>query len=161
MTPPALVGSRAGYSRRRRPLQRECSAPAGWVAFLSELFTARWRGTCWLGVAIQGELEQPRVPLIGVPCVARAVSADTLPARHHGVVHVTRLRDDLRAALQEGDGTPRAVAGGLNFLQKDATARRVQLILPLLRRVRLLASTPPLRETGCTSSAAGSGRPIT
>jgi hypothetical protein len=83
-----------------------------------ELFTGAG-GTRWLGVAIQGELEQPRVPLISVPYAARAVSADTLAGKAvTEFVQTSTLRDDLRAALQEGDGTPRAVAGGLNFLQK-------------------------------------------
>jgi hypothetical protein len=85
----------------------------------AELFAAAPTAR-WVGVAIEGEAEQPRVLLISVAYAARAASADTLAGKAiSDFVQTSTLKSDLRAALQEeGGARPRAVEGGLNFLQK-------------------------------------------
>jgi hypothetical protein len=85
----------------------------------ADLFTGA-PGVRWLGIAIQGEIEQPRIPLVGVAYAARAGSADALGGKAvTEFVQTSTLREDLRKALAS-DGGPitNAVAGGLNFLQK-------------------------------------------
>jgi hypothetical protein len=76
----------------------------------------------WVGVAIQGETEQPRIPLVSVAYAARAGSADALGGKPvTEFVQTSTLRDDLRKALSKDTDTgliPNAIAGGLNFLQK-------------------------------------------
>ena len=85
----------------------------------ADLFAGSPNGR-WLGIAIEGEPEQPRVLLISVAYAARAASADTLAGKAISeFVQTSTLKSDLRAALQEeGSERPRAVAGGLNYLQK-------------------------------------------
>ena len=77
--------------------------------------------TRWIGVAIEGEAEQPRVLLISVAYAARAAVADTLGGKAASeFVQTSTLKSDLRAALQgEGPGgIPQTVQGTLNYLQK-------------------------------------------
>jgi hypothetical protein len=81
-------------------------------------------GLRWLGVAVENEAEQPRVPLISVPYAANAVSADTLAGKPAtDFVLTSNLQNDVRAVLQQegvtsGSNTAAAVAGTLNYLQK-------------------------------------------
>jgi hypothetical protein len=76
--------------------------------------------TRWIGMAIEGEAEQPRVLLISVAYAARAAVADTLAGKAASdFVQTSTLKRDLREALQSDSGEiPRAIAGGLNYLQK-------------------------------------------
>lgn len=85
----------------------------------TDLFTDA-ASTRWLGVAIENEAEQPRVPLISVPYAAKAASADTLAGKAAtDFVLTSTFPDDVRAVLEEDAvATPSAIAGTLNFLQK-------------------------------------------
>src|SRR5688500_11339120 len=59
-------------------------------------------GARWLGVAVQGEAEQPRVMLLSVPYAARAASAETLGGKNASdFVLAASFRDDVRSALEE------------------------------------------------------------
>src|SRR5688500_18770516 len=74
--------------------------------------------TRWIGVAVEGEPEQPRVALVSVPYAAKAASADTLAGKPlTDFVLTSTLQDDVRAVLQE-DGLATSAAVTENFLQK-------------------------------------------
>src|SRR5687767_6739545 len=74
--------------------------------------------TRWLGVAIEGEAEQPRLLLISVAYAARAAVADTLAGKAASeFVQTSTLKDNLKAALQgEGGAIAQGIAGGLHYL---------------------------------------------
>lgn len=92
-----------------------------------DLFTNE-PGVKWLGVAISGEPEQPRMPLVSVPYAAKAISADTLAGRSvSDFILASTFRDDLRTVLQEegmavssGSDTITTAAVTENYLQKGA-----------------------------------------
>jgi hypothetical protein len=80
-------------------------------------------GTRWIGVAVQGEAEQPRVMLVSVPYAAKAVEADTLAGRAPSdFMLASTFRDDLKTALQEEGvrtgGNVGTAAVTLNYVQK-------------------------------------------
>jgi hypothetical protein len=77
-------------------------------------------GTRWVGLAVEGEPEQPRVALVSVPYAAKAVSADTLAGKSAtDFVLSSGLSEGVRAVLQEdGVASAAAVVGTLNYLQK-------------------------------------------
>ena len=81
-------------------------------------------GVRWIGVAVENEVEQPRLMLVSVAYAIRAASADTLAGLAASeFVTTTKLTEEVKAAL---DGTTKrgAVAGAianavtLNYLQK-------------------------------------------
>jgi hypothetical protein len=83
-------------------------------------------GTRWIGVAIENEVEQPRVMLVSVPYAAKAVEAETLAGRSASdFMLASTFRDDLKTALQE-EGVRTGGTGGsvgtaavtANFIQK-------------------------------------------
>jgi hypothetical protein len=85
----------------------------------ADLFTGP-ATTRWLGVAVEGEPEGPRVMLVSVPYAAKAASADALSGKKvEEFVLSSNLQDDVRSLL-EGDGivVPAAITGTLNYLQK-------------------------------------------
>ena len=83
----------------------------------ADLFTGA-AATRWIGVAVEGEPEQPRVTLVSVPYAAKAASADTLAGKPLAdFVLTSTLQDDVRAVLQE-DGLATSAAVTANFLQK-------------------------------------------
>jgi hypothetical protein len=84
----------------------------------SDLFIGA-AATRWLGVAIDGEPEQPRVPLVSVPFAANAASAETLAGKRlTDFILTSTFREDVRAALQEEGQMVIAAASTLNYLQK-------------------------------------------
>ena len=77
----------------------------------------------WLGVAPQGETEQPRVMLVSVPYAAKAASAETLAGKTASdFVLTSTFRDDVRAAIEDvrnaDDDTVGTEAVTLDYLQK-------------------------------------------
>jgi hypothetical protein len=91
----------------------------------ADLFTAA-ASTRWVGVAVQGEAEQPRVMLISVPYAAKAASADTLAGKPASdFVLTSTFRDDLRTALQEEGVAPSTLAADdiepLQVINEDLT----------------------------------------
>jgi hypothetical protein len=85
----------------------------------TDLFTGA-ASTRWLGVAVEGEPEQPRVMLVSVPYAAKAASADALSGKTvEEFVLTSTLQEDVRTVLEdEGIATTADIAGTLNFLQK-------------------------------------------
>lgn len=67
----------------------------------ADLFTGE-AATRWIGVAVEGEPEQPRVMLVSVPYAAKAASADTLAGKPvSDFVLASTFREDLRTVLEE------------------------------------------------------------
>jgi hypothetical protein len=82
----------------------------------ADLFTGE-AATRWIGVAVEGEAEQPRVTLVSVPYAAKAASADTLAGKPASdFVLASTLREDVRTVVQEevaaNDITPADVISG-------------------------------------------------
>jgi hypothetical protein len=88
----------------------------------SDLFAGA-AGTRWIGVAIENEVEQPRVMLVSVPYAAKAVEAETLAGRSASdFMLASTFRDDLKTALHEEGvrtgGSVGTAAVTQNFIQK-------------------------------------------
>jgi hypothetical protein len=85
----------------------------------ADLFTGA-PGMRWLGVAVEGEAEHPRVALLSVPYAAKAASADALGGKPaNEFVLTSALSDEVRAVLQdEGMATTADITGTLGYLQK-------------------------------------------
>jgi hypothetical protein len=83
----------------------------------------------WIGVAVQGEPEQPRVRMVSVPYALSAANADTLagiPAANYVMSEnlAERVKEalggkDSTAGASGGEGDPTISAMTLNFLQKS------------------------------------------
>jgi hypothetical protein len=85
----------------------------------ADLFTGV-PGMRWLGVAVEGEVEGPRVGLVSVPYAVKAASADALGGKTaNEYVLNSALSDGVRAVLQdEGMVGAAAIDGTLGYLQK-------------------------------------------
>jgi hypothetical protein len=78
----------------------------------------------WVGVAVEGEPEQPRMMLVSVPYAAKASTAETLEGKTASdFVLTSDLGDQVKAALEaeedrRREGAPTTNAVTLNYIQK-------------------------------------------